>query len=129
MTFKRIIVWLSISTMLGFNIIKAQSVVIDGVEYTKTGLNTAECRVAKNTSKSVTTLEIKNSVDIYRNFCIVSSVVDDGFKGCKKLNSIKIPETIERIGNRAFQDCSRLNNVVIPNSVKSIGERAFWDCI
>ena len=42
--------------------------------------------------------------------------------------SIKLPESIERIGDYAFRGCSGLSSVTIPNSVISIERLAFYDC-
>ena len=48
--------------------------------------------------------------------------------GCKKLESVTIPEGVTHIGNYAFMDCTSLTNISIPNSVISIGDNAFYGC-
>jgi hypothetical protein len=42
----------------------------------------------------------------------------------KKITSLQLPSTLERIGNRAFFD-NRMDTLVIPSSVKYIGVHAF----
>jgi len=44
------------------------------------------------------------------------------------IDSITIPNSVIRIGDRAFSDCSSLTSVAIPNSVTSIGNYAFAGC-
>ena len=77
--------------VLGVNCILAQSVVIDGIQYTRSGANTADCRVAKKLSKSVTSLNIQAQVNINGNSCDVIRIEDEGFKGCQYIYDISIP--------------------------------------
>ena len=49
-------------------------------------------------------------------------------RGCPKLVSIKLPETINEIKNSGFLNCVSLKEITIPNSVISIGNLAFSDC-
>ncbi|MBR5601510.1 MAG: leucine-rich repeat domain-containing protein, partial [Clostridia bacterium] len=44
------------------------------------------------------------------------------------LVSVTLPDTLERIGERAFSNCTSLIDVVIPESVEQIGEEAFRGC-
>lgn len=125
---RRLFIILLMFLVLDVNCILAQSVVIDGIEYTRSGANTADCRVAKNLSKSVTSLNIQAQVKINGTSCDVTRIEDEGFKGCQYLYDISIPGSIERIGKKAFEGCAKLRTLVVPNSVKYIGERAFWDC-
>lgn len=50
------------------------------------------------------------------------------FKGCTWLESIIIPNSIERIENSAFEGCTGLAEIIIPESVTSIGTYAFGNC-
>lgn len=43
----------------------------------------------------------------------------------KYLFDLRIPDSVEKIGNSAFWDCYNLTNIYIPNSVKVIGDGAF----
>lgn len=55
-------------------------------------------------------------------------IQDELFSDFEYLTSIKLPQNIEIIGNRAFTYCSSLTSITIPNSVTSIGDYAFGDC-
>lgn len=44
------------------------------------------------------------------------------------LDSVVLPETLLRIGNRAFEGQERLKEILIPDSVTWVGDRAFKDC-
>lgn len=45
------------------------------------------------------------------------------FKGCSKLNSIKLPENgkLRVIGSRLFEDCELLSEVILPNTIEYAG--------
>lgn len=59
--------------------------------------------------------------------CTVKYIKEEAFSRSNR-TSIKLPNTIESIGNRAFYSCSDLTEINIPNSVKSIGNEAFYGC-
>ena len=48
-----------------------------------------------------------------------------GFYQCKKLETVKLPKTIEEIEDLAFSNCSNLKSINLPQGLKHIGERAF----
>ena len=50
------------------------------------------------------------------------------FAGLDDLETIVLPDTIEKIGSGAFADCANLHTVSIPKSVKQIAEDAFDGC-
>jgi hypothetical protein len=56
------------------------------------------------------------------------TIGEAAFKGCNKLASITLPDSIETISKEAFSGCTVLNNVAIPESVTTIEEGAFSDC-
>lgn len=57
----------------------------------------------------------------------VTEIGDEAFMRCYSLTSVTLPDTIERIGERAFMDCS-FRNFTIPESVTYIGYGAFGKC-
>ena len=57
-----------------------------------------------------------------------TSIVDDAFSGCIKLESVTIGNSVETISEYAFDECTSLISVTIPDSVKIIGNSAFLEC-
>lgn len=56
----------------------------------------------------------------------VTGIGINAFYGCsQKLNSVKLPSTLQTIGYSAFYDCDQLSEITIPKSVTSIGQSAF----
>lgn len=58
----------------------------------------------------------------------VVNIDDYAFYGCS-LSTVKIPETLEKIGDCAFCFCSHLDAISLPNSIKEIGKKAFYHCL
>lgn len=58
----------------------------------------------------------------------VTSIGIYAFKYCRKLESIKIPNTVKEIRTGAFSYCSSLDNIVIPNSIDWIWGDVFYYC-
>ena len=50
------------------------------------------------------------------------------FRDCKSLASISFPNKVESIGSNAFEKCDSLKSVSVSSSVTSIGEKVFADC-
>ena len=50
------------------------------------------------------------------------------FEECSSLQSITIPNSVTRIGDRFFFKCSSLQSITIPNSVTNIGQEVFYNC-
>ena len=48
--------------------------------------------------------------------------------GCKSLDNVTLPSSVERIGNYAFYGCSSLKTLVLNEGLKQIGTSAFLDC-
>ncbi len=46
----------------------------------------------------------------------------------KKIKEIKLPDTIEYIGEKAFKNCSSLEKINLPDSIKTIGNDALFGC-
>ncbi len=45
-----------------------------------------------------------------------------------EMETLTIPDSVEKIGNYAFAYCTNLESVTIPDSVREIGDRAFEGC-
>lgn len=58
----------------------------------------------------------------------LNSIGNSAFYGCKGLTSITIPDGVTSIGGSAFRGCTGLTSVTIPDSVTSIGVRIFYNC-
>lgn len=50
------------------------------------------------------------------------------FSGCSALESVDIPDTVERIGEHAFVECFMLRSIRLPAALKEIGAGAFIGC-
>ncbi len=59
---------------------------------------------------------------------IVSDIVDDAFKNCTGIVSVKIADSVTSIGRSAFEGCSALKNVTLPADLQTLNGSAFADC-
>ena len=83
---------------------------------------------------------------VYKNGCIVVGVKDRSregyelregtrtlapfaFKDCRNMRILRLPVSIERIGNFAFENCSTLSSIELPAELKEIGASAFYKCV
>lgn len=57
----------------------------------------------------------------------VIEIKKDAFRSTN-IETIKIPNTIEYIGDNAFTECIQLKEINIPSSVQKIGKEAFFNC-
>ena len=55
-------------------------------------------------------------------------IANSAFSGCQKLNSIVLPNSLERIGVFAFYMCKKLKNINIGSNVSKIDSYAFYFC-
>ena len=78
----------------------------------------------KNITKAVIPATITKDGNTYK----VTSISNNAFSGCNKLQSVTIGKNVTNIGNNAFSKCKKLKKIVIPANVKKIGKRAFYGC-
>lgn len=57
----------------------------------------------------------------------VTSIGAGAFSKCS-LETVMLPEKIERLEDRVFEGCTKLRNVSLPNEIKHIGWKAFSGC-
>ena len=56
------------------------------------------------------------------------TLIDEyAFYGCKKWDSVSLPDSLITIGEGAFEQCG-MTEITIPKSVKKIGVATFFDC-
>ena len=59
----------------------------------------------------------------------LQSIGNDAFNGCRVLcGSITLPETVETVGDYAFQNCRLLEEILFSGSLARIGDYAFNGC-
>ncbi|WP_363319933.1 Ig-like domain-containing protein [Duncaniella sp.] len=78
--------------------------------------------IADNTFSGCSKLQ---SVSIPRS---VESICESAFMSCPALSSLTLPAYLTSIGNSAFQGCTSLGDVVFPDRLSSLGDRAFEGC-
>lgn len=89
---------------------------IDGITYSTKGNATATCRATNPKDPAFTEADIKPSVMIDGQPYTVNRVEKEGFRRCRHLRSVTLPNTIKRIGMDAFADCSELQSIVLPDA-------------
>ena len=76
-----------------------------------------------NTAKNLE-LEIPSS----HNNLPVKEIKNSAFEKSTAVSKFVLPDTVEKIGEKAFSYCLNLEDINIPNSVTNIGENAFQYC-
>ena len=111
---------------------------VDGALYStdRKKLYSANSAMIKN-GTAVVPEEVKEIKAAFTNNDKIESVIlpekldkigSYSFLFCSDLKSIKIPNSVTSIGIGAFDGCTSLTSVVIPDSVTSIGGMAFYQC-
>lgn len=55
-------------------------------------------------------------------------IAENAFKGCKKIESVALPDTIESIHKCSFMDCHALKSISLNEGIKTIGASCFALC-
>lgn len=58
----------------------------------------------------------------------VKKILDNAFKKCTCLETVKFSKSLELIGNSAFEECTNLNNVKLPTGLIYLEANAFASC-
>lgn len=58
----------------------------------------------------------------------LETIGDFVFANCDSLTSITIPSSVTYIGSAAFKSCTSLTNITIPSTVKTVADAAFGGC-
>ena len=69
-----------------------------------------------------------STFDEFKYFTGLNCIDDFSFYWCIYLQSIKIPDSVKRIGGSAFYKCCKLKTINIPDKVKFISKDAFIGC-
>ncbi|MEG2158540.1 MAG: leucine-rich repeat protein, partial [Clostridia bacterium] len=125
--------------------------IIDSVRYAFKGSNAKVVRQSSSISNDITILsQIRGKGN---DICTVTSIDEQAFKGCSRIRSIIIPNSVTDIGADAFygcaslatatinngsplsiirsdlfQNCYALESIFIPKGVTDISEFAFFGC-
>ena len=88
------------------------TVTVNGVKYTTRGNTEVSCCIADSRDKGLAELEVVEQVLIDGLPYSVTSVEGRGFKGAKYVKSVKLPNSVKRIGMNAFEGCENLESIV-----------------
>lgn len=58
----------------------------------------------------------------------VTEIGENAFAYCRKLETVQLPATLNKLGYSAFYECSALQSVNIPDGVKTIERLTFSNC-
>ena len=104
---------------------EATNNVNDIVEYEITSETTCEVVKVEGELAEVT---IPEAVIIEGIQYAVTSVADRAFYGCKELESVEFPDSVEDIGGFVFWDCENLRKVKLPAGLTKVNSCMFKGC-
>lgn len=92
--------------------------VLNGVLYTIGKDGTASASSLKAKDPKLETLQIPTMLSINNTNVPVTEIAKNGFKGCRNLKSVVLPNSIRKIGADAFTGCTNLEYVVLPDQAE-----------
>lgn len=95
---------------------------------TKSDATNGTVAFTKPENKKVKKVKIPDTVTIDGVTYKVTSIQNNAFSGCTKLNSVTIGKNVTTIGDKAFYKCKTLKSITIPSKVSKIGKSAFEGC-
>lgn len=105
----------------------ADDVVMNGVKYITVSHTDATCKADNSKDKNLTEITVSPMVIIDGTTYTVSSVQENGFRGCKFVKKINLPNSIKKIGANSFRDCKSLVSVVLPDEAEVELSQAVYD--
>lgn len=73
---------------------------------------------------NITDVVIPSEIDDYP----VTAISNNAFSNCKTLKSIKISDSINKLGEAIFMYCENLSDVTLPKNIKTIPANLFCGC-
>ena len=100
-----------------------------GLYFQLTEGSTTQVEVTYHSSyQGKTSFTIPSTVTNSGNTYSVVAIGGGAFAGCKDLESVTLPNSIQRIWKAAFMNCEGLMNINIPEGVTVLGNGAFKGC-
>lgn len=96
-------------------------------EYQFVVINDTECSVRITNKTTATKALIPNTAEIDGKEYIVTEVATNGFLAATKLERVKLPINIKKVGGMAFANCTALKRINMANVIE-IGNNAFYRC-
>ena len=68
-------------------------------------------------------------VHLFLDLCTIPlGLPDSAFESCSTLQSVKLPEQIQYVGDYCFTDCKNLKECILPENLVELGYFAFYRC-
>ena len=110
------------------NVAASEEITCDGITYLCTPDYKQARIVNSENGMRAKVLNIPQTVSASGTECKVIAIEDEALSYQWNVNTVIIPEGVERIGIKAFYSCDRLTKVVLPSSIREIGSLAFSQC-
>lgn len=101
-----------------------------GIKYSVTSVSSksATAAIKEMTDKDAVSAKVPDLLKVGSKTLKVTSIADDAFANCNKLQTVSIGKNVTKIGSRAFHECTSLTTVTGGSNVTSIGAKAFYNC-